>query len=64
MACLLLGPHDTLLCVLICAGGSEYIKIYVLVAVCIYHSHCESVQYVIYVHWLSFDLRCESGTYM
>ena len=24
--------------------------------------HFEPVQYVMYVHWLSFDLRCESGT--
>ena len=24
----------------------------------------EPVQYVIYMHWLSFDLRCESGTHI
>ena len=39
-------------------------KIYALVAVHIFCKHFESVQYVIYMHWLSFDLRCESGVYI
>ena len=39
-------------------------EIYALVAVRISRKHFESVQYVIYMHWLSFDLRCESGTYI
>ena len=43
---------------------SQVNEIYTLVAVRISRKHFELVGYEIYMHWLSFDLRCESRTYI
>ena len=51
-----------IVCTPIRCAMSQVNEIYALVAVRMSRKHFESVRYVIYMHWLSFDLRYESGT--